>query len=82
MAETKRRRAEEIANDLWPAWYKAMQEKRRTSRDGRTGREQDFDSGVFAASELVRRLTKDEDLALAIHSVCFWSQRERKAVKR
>lgn len=52
---------------------------RRPKNDGRTVQEQCFDSGVFAASELVRRLTGDEELALAVHEMCIWRQREHEA---
>lgn len=48
----------------------------RPSRDGRTLNEQCFDAGVFTAAELVRRLTGDEELSLAIHEACIWRQRE------
>ena len=36
---------------------------------GRSPEQRAFDSGVFAASELCRRLTKDEDLSGALHQM-------------
>lgn len=53
--------------------------KKKAHRDGRTINEMCFDSGVFAASEVIRRLTGDEELALAIHEASIWRQREHAA---
>lgn len=67
---------------MQPAWFKDINErgkKGRPSRDGRTVNEECFDSGVFAAAEFVRRITGDDDLALAVHEVCIWRQREQEA---
>ena len=43
----------------------------------RTERQQIFDSAVFAAAELIRRYTKDEHLAGAMHELCFWARIKR-----
>lgn len=58
-------------------WFKDINSRKRKPSDDRTAAETLFDSGVFAASELVRRLTGDENLALAVHEVCIWRQIER-----
>lgn len=52
---------------------------KKPSMDGRTHEEQLWDSGVFAASELVRRLTGDNDLSAAIHELCHWRRREHES---
>jgi hypothetical protein len=71
--------AKRIVEGMKP-WFAKINErgksKKESSIDGRTVNEQCFDSGVFAASEMIRRLTGDEELALAIHEVCIWRQRE------
>lgn len=56
-------------------WFNDINSK-KAHKDGRTLNESVWDSGVFAASEFVRRLTGDEDLALAIHGICVWSRNE------
>lgn len=62
------------------AWFGDVNKKRtRHTDDGRTVAEQCFDSGVFTASEFVRRITGDEELALAIHECCFWAQKKQEA---
>ena len=68
--------AVEIVAGMEP-WWRDVNQKLKPSRDGRTDAERRWDSGVFAASELVRRLTRDENLALAIHELCFWQRAER-----
>ena len=59
-----------------PTWFRGVDIHKTSAPCGRTVNEEFFDSGVFAASELVRRLTGDEALALAIHEACIWRQRE------
>ena len=72
----------EVMQSMQPAWFKDINKRKRRkggSRDGRTLNEECFDSGVFAAAEFVRRVTRDEHLALAVHEVCIWQQRKREA---
>jgi hypothetical protein len=66
-----------IVAGMRPNWFRRAIQRKLPRNDGRTIHEANFDSGVFAASEFVRRLTGDESLALAIHEMCFWKQRER-----
>lgn len=70
------RKPQEVLESMQPAWFKDIKNRKKPSEDGRTVNEQCFDSGVFAASEFVRRLTGDEQLALEIHRVCIWHQRQ------
>jgi len=73
--------AKKIVEGMSP-WFRDINERgKKSSRDGRTTNEECFDSGVFTAAEMVRRLTGDEDLALAIHEVCIWKQRENQKPK-
>jgi hypothetical protein len=59
-------------------WVSDINRKRKTtSHDDRTEAEQCFDSGVFAASELLRRLTGDESLSVAVHEIMVWRLKER-----
>ena len=74
-------RALQIVDGMEP-WFRDINKKRKPdSRDGRTHEEQVFDSGVFAASEFIRRITQDEQLALAVHEVCCWARKARAAGK-
>lgn len=76
MADHKKR-ARAIVDGM-EVWFRDGVRHRKTDkRDGRTPEEQIFDSGIFAASEFVRRMTGDEALSLAIHECCFWARRER-----
>lgn len=60
-------------------WWRDVNRKppKKPSRDGRTHAEVLWDNGVFAAAELVRRLTDSDDLCLAIHELCHWKRRGR-----
>lgn len=66
----------EVLKSMQPAWFADINKRKKPSEDGRTVNEQCFDSGVLAASEFIRRLTGDEQLALEIHRVCLWHQRQ------
>ncbi len=72
-------KAKKIVQGMKP-WCEKINDKgtkkNPSARDGRTINEECFDSGVFAASELIRRLTGDEELSLAVHEMCIWRQRE------
>ena len=58
-------------------WFREINKRgRKQNLDGRTTNEECFDAGVFAAAEMIRRLTGDEELALAVHEVCIWRQCE------
>ena len=76
--------AARVITSMQPACFTyntARGKRTRPSPDGRTINEECFDSGVFAASEFIRRLTRDENLALAVHEVCIWRQREHEAAE-
>lgn len=73
----QQKRAIEIVAGMEPWWRDIGAKKRKPSRDGRTAEQCDFDSGVFAASELIRRYTSNEELSLAMHELCFWARKER-----
>lgn len=68
-------RAKKIVEGM-ESWTRDINTRTRRQNDGRTANEWCFDAGVFAASELVRRLTGDDELSLAIHEMCIWRQRE------
>lgn len=63
-------------------WFRDVNDPMRRNRYNcdRTEFEHKFDNGVMAAAELVRRLTGDNELALAIHEACIWRQREHEAL--
>ena len=63
----KRKKLQETIDGMTP-WLKPHP-WRKADANGRTRSEQAFDDGVLAASEFVRRLTDDEALAGAIHSL-------------
>lgn len=64
-------------------WFENIDRSRKQApRDSRTTQEQAFDSGVFAASEFVRRITRDDALSLMIHECCIWRQRELQAAAK
>lgn len=83
MASKYEKRACEIVAGMKPWWedvqenYVKNKKAKPSNHDGRTAEERTWDSGVFAASELIRRITKDEDLALAMHELCFWARKQR-----
>lgn len=84
MASKYEKKSREMVVGMEPWWRDVASDhaknaaaKNTDSRDGRTPVERTWDSGVFAASELVRRLTGDEHLSLAIHELCFWARKER-----
>lgn len=70
-------KAIEEAARMAPAWHESAKCRKTPIRDGRTPMECAYDSGVFAASELVRRITGDENLAASILEMCHWAARER-----
>lgn len=70
-------KAMQIVAGMEPWWSNVNKRPKKPSADGRTREEVLFDSGVFAASELIQRYTRDEQLALAVHELCFWARRER-----
>lgn len=72
-------KAKRVVEGMSPRWFIDVNLKKKLHHDGRTVNEQCFDSGAFAASEMIRRLTGDEELALAIHEVCIWRQREHES---
>lgn len=75
-------KAKRVVEGMEP-WFRDINKRgRKPNRDGRTTNEACFDSGVFAASEMIRRLTGDEELALAVHEVCIWRQREHQQEKQ
>jgi hypothetical protein len=59
-------------------WFDKVNDLKKLKNDSRTLNERVFDSGVFTAAELIRRITGDEELALAVHEACIWRQREHK----
>lgn len=73
-------KAKQVVKGMKP-WCEKINHKATDERDGRTINEACFDSGVFAASELIRRLTGDEELSLAVHEMCIWRQREHEKQK-
>lgn len=71
-----KRNPKEVVRSMQPAWFADINKRKKPTSGGRTVNEQCFDSGVFAAAEFIRRVTGDEDLALAVHRVCIWHQRQ------
>lgn len=70
------KKAIEIVAQMRDSWFSNVN-RRRKFKCGTTQNEACFDSGVFAAAELVRRLTGDESLSLAVHEALLWKQKER-----
>ena len=70
-------KAVKIIASMEPWWRDIDKPRKVDKRDGRTERQQIFDSAVFAAAELIRRYTKDEHLAGAMHELCFWARIKR-----
>ena len=73
----KRKKVQETLDGMTP-WLRP-QSWHKDEANGRTRAEQAFDDGVMAAAEFVRRLTEDEALAGAIHSLSTSKTKERKA---
>lgn len=80
MPSTYEAQALKIMAGMGP-WFDDINAKPRKpkkhSRDSRTHQEWIFDKGVHAAAEFIRRLTKDENLSLAIHECATWKRQER-----
>jgi hypothetical protein len=76
--EDRMQKALKIVAGMEP-WFRDINKKK--SSKGRTQNEACFDSGVFAASEFIRRLTGDGKLALCVHECCLWRREERRAAR-
>lgn len=77
------RKAREIVSDMEPWWRETNNKRKKNKHDKRTENEKIFDSGIYAASEFVRRFCgHDERIALAMHELTFWTREERENEKR